>query len=596
MSVIPWQVLKMFKNRATYIAQGELFAPFLAILTNLKDATGQHLLVFCDNLGILSAAVSGRSSVLDVNSLLTGLHLLLTSLRVTSWWEHVDTHANPADGGSRQGTSCKLAKRLGIPLEWVKFPFVPACMAAAGPTEWLKFFKTNLLLTSLRVTSWWEHVDTHANPADGGSRQGTSCKLAKRLGIPLEWVKFPFVPACMAAAGPTEWLKFFKCFSTFWNPLFVMAILCALSSLAISASALLRQEFSESWVEAGLNHLPRVEGALKPPPQYYDQQTVDHFSDQSGTFTQKFYEDAEFYVPGGPVFLYIGGEGPMSSSAVTGRTVNHYLAQVFGGTTVALEHRFYGESQPFDSLATEHLDLLTSRQALHDLVQFQQWYVAERNLTGAVFCLGGSYPGNLAAWYRLEFPDLTAGCWSASGPVHAQEDWPGFGQKVWEAMSTTKFNTQDDELANKLFLGYQQLAELIQDGTPGASVAVQQRLNACPGSLTSQADRDNWEMSITTYPGLIMQYNNTYPVHLADIKTVVQAASTPLDAAFAVTDFLNVTKSAEGHRFPDTRKKQADPCCASQVRGDHCRALVCGLSCAYGPVPLETSGTGVGVW
>ena len=47
----------------------------------------------------VSAAVSGRSSVLDVNSLLTGLHLLLTSLRVTSWWEHVDTHANPADGG-----------------------------------------------------------------------------------------------------------------------------------------------------------------------------------------------------------------------------------------------------------------------------------------------------------------------------------------------------------------------------------------------------------------------------------------------------------------------------------------------------------------
>ena len=33
-------------------------------------------------------------------------------------------------------------KRLGIPLEWVKFPFVPACMAAAGPTEWCKFFKT----------------------------------------------------------------------------------------------------------------------------------------------------------------------------------------------------------------------------------------------------------------------------------------------------------------------------------------------------------------------------------------------------------------------------------------------------------------------
>ena len=32
----------------------------------------------------LSAAVSGRSSVFNVNSLLTDLHLLLTSLRVTS--------------------------------------------------------------------------------------------------------------------------------------------------------------------------------------------------------------------------------------------------------------------------------------------------------------------------------------------------------------------------------------------------------------------------------------------------------------------------------------------------------------------------------
>ena len=152
-----------------------------------------------------------------------------------------------------------------------------------------------------------------------------------------------------------------------------------------------------------------MEGPLEHPPQCYDQQTVDHFSDQSGTFTQKFYEDAEIYV--GSQVLRCGPS----------RTVNHYLAQVFGGSTVALEHRFFGESSPFDSLASGHLDLLTSRHALHDLVQFQQWYVAKRNLTGAVFCLGGSFPGNLAAWYRLEFPDLTAGCWSVSGPVHAQE-------------------------------------------------------------------------------------------------------------------------------------------------------------------------------
>ena len=41
-----------------------------------------------------------------------------------------------------------------------------------------------MLLTSLRVTSWWEHVDTHANPADGGSRQGTSCKRGETAWNP----------------------------------------------------------------------------------------------------------------------------------------------------------------------------------------------------------------------------------------------------------------------------------------------------------------------------------------------------------------------------------------------------------------------------
>ena len=126
-------------------------------------------------------------AVLGVNSLLTGLHLLLTCLRVTSWWEHVDTHANPADGGSRQGTSCKLAKRLGIPLEWVKFPFVPACMAAAGPTEWLKFFKSSTqprdgfqavsnLWRPMGITWLWTMTERHSRSRktrhDPWTRQG----------------------------------------------------------------------------------------------------------------------------------------------------------------------------------------------------------------------------------------------------------------------------------------------------------------------------------------------------------------------------------------------------------------------------------------
>merc|ERR1712064_51694 len=115
-----------------------------------------------------------------------------------------------------------------------------------------------------------------------------------------------------------------------------------------------------------------------------------------------------------------------------------YFAQQYAGAAIALEHRFYGKSQPFESLATEHLPYLTSRQALHDLAHWQKSIMRDANLTGSkFFCIGGSYPGNLAAWYRGEFPELTAGCWAASGPLHAVMDWPGYGQMVWRSLSTT---------------------------------------------------------------------------------------------------------------------------------------------------------------
>lgn len=161
-----------------------------------------------------------------------------------------------------------------------------------------------------------------------------------------------------------------------------------------------------------------------------------------------------------------------------------------------------------------------------------------------VFCMGGSYPGNLAAWYRLEFPEMTAGCWSASGPVHAQEDWPGFGEKVWRAMATDNLGHVDESLSTKLYAGYEQLAGLIQDPTPEAHQGLEKLFNVCPGTLASQGDRDSLEMSVTTYPGLIMQYNNTHEPKLGDLRAIVTKAPTALAAAVEVSKFLNLTKGA----------------------------------------------------
>jgi len=318
------------------------------------------------------------------------------------------------------------------------------------------------------------------------------------------------------------------------------AVFFILASMVRHGLAMLRDEIrtKNAQDEAGND-------TVRFPEQWYEHQELDHFDPRNNrTFRQRYFANFEHYKPGGPVILYIGGEGPLhGKSAVGGHVSNALFAKEMAGATVALEHRFYGKSQPFSSLATEHLVFLTSRQALHDLAQFQRWLMSTRSLNTSQFlCMGGSYPGNLAAWYRLEFPEMTSGCWASSAPVQAQEVWPGFGQKVWQAVATDWRGAIQNEVAVKLYAGYQQISGLIQDSTVEAFEVLREKFNICPGTLVSQQDRDNLESAITQAPGGIMQYNNTHEPHLKVVRELVMNASTPLDAALGVSAFLNLTR------------------------------------------------------
>ena len=216
-----------------------------------------------------------------------------------------------------------------------------------------------------------------------------------------------------------------RCQSMLGPAAFIAAVFCI-----TCGHAMLRQEMFQT---------PPPPSSVDYPELWYHGQTVDHFNPEDNrTFSQRYFANMDYFEPGGPIYINIGGEGPQSSSSVSGYLTNALFAQKTKGAAISVEHRFYGKTQPLDSLSTSSLRLLTSRQALHDLAQFQQWFIASNSsfTQSSVFCMGGSYPGNLAAWYRLEFPELTQGCWSASGPVLAQENWPGFGEKVWQAMST----------------------------------------------------------------------------------------------------------------------------------------------------------------
>ncbi|KAL9271950.1 putative serine protease EDA2 [Drosera capensis] len=90
------------------------------------------------------------------------------------------------------------------------------------------------------------------------------------------------------------------------------------------------------------------------------------------TSNQRYYEFLDcFQAPDGPIFLKICGE-----SLCNGIQKDYALAKKFGASVVSLEHRYYGKSSPFKSLATENLRFLSSKQALFDLAAFRQFHQA----------------------------------------------------------------------------------------------------------------------------------------------------------------------------------------------------------------------------
>lgn len=83
-------------------------------------------------------------------------------------------------------------------------------------------------------------------------------------------------------------------------------------------------------------------------------------------------------------------------------------------------------SPSFRDLSTDNLRYLSSRQALADLAHFRTVVGEARGLANRKWvAFGGSYPGSLAAWFRLKYPHLVHAAVATSAPVHATVNFPG---------------------------------------------------------------------------------------------------------------------------------------------------------------------------
>lgn len=174
----------------------------------------------------------------------------------------------------------------------------------------------------------------------------------------------------------------------------------------------------------------REDGAEDFAELWFDQ-IVDHFNpnNQSYTFKQRYFVNDLYFRTGGPILLYINGEGPVSGPPSLDTNMAVIIAQKMCGVIVTLEHRYYGKSVPFDQLSTDNLQFLSSKQAIYDLAVFAE-FVKMKYAGSKLFTAGGSYSGALSAWFRIKFPHITHGSISSSGVVDAILDFTGFDEQV----------------------------------------------------------------------------------------------------------------------------------------------------------------------
>ncbi|CAM8898075.1 unnamed protein product [Rhodiola kirilowii] len=177
-----------------------------------------------------------------------------------------------------------------------------------------------------------------------------------------------------------------------------------------------------------INHVVHPDDQSVSPlctPLYF-LQTLDHFNSLPESyhfFNQKFFMVDKHW--GGsmfPIFVFLEGEQSLFEYQCSEGFMLD-TADTFHPLMLFVEHRYYGDSIPFNSRKetfrnASTLGYLNSAQALADIadiiISVKTNYSAH---DAPVIVFGGSYAGNLAAWMRLKYPHLVLGALASSAPL-----------------------------------------------------------------------------------------------------------------------------------------------------------------------------------
>ncbi|XP_023935727.2 thymus-specific serine protease-like [Bicyclus anynana] len=160
-------------------------------------------------------------------------------------------------------------------------------------------------------------------------------------------------------------------------------------------------------------------------------QKIDNFNTKDGrVWKMRYFERLSFYKPNGPIYLFLGGEDEVCPLWAA-KGIMYELAKETNGAMYVSEHRYYGKSIPLNGTDAEAFKYLSARQALADNANLLKTIKSKSQYKKSkVVVIGGSYPGNLAAWMRLLYPNLVDAALASSAPVLAKMDFYEYLEKV----------------------------------------------------------------------------------------------------------------------------------------------------------------------
>lgn len=289
--------------------------------------------------------------------------------------------------------------------------------------------------------------------------------------------------------------------------------------------------------------------------RFFSDAVIDNFASvdlANCTWNQRYYVNAsQCEANGCPVFVYIGGEGPLSPYSVGDGLFMTELAEEHGALVVALEHRYFGFSWPTAEMDNEQLKAyLSSEQALADLARFRSWFsedatIEERgtnhSLVSSDFvAFGGSYPGNLAAWIQTKYSQLFRGTVASSAPITAVAEWPGYLQVVGSALR----HFGGDDCFEAVKHASSKVVEMLNDGKRDDIATL---FNTCTrfDNTSSAQDVSVLLQSIVDGWSTAVQYNRPWAAN--SVKTYCDRVTASMDDPNKLlVAFANVTMTQNG--------------------------------------------------